>query len=92
MSHTPGPWKWFNYPDGRKLLCADSCAVIHAPDAPIGIEDDDAKVIAAAPDLLAALKALTQDSRFNLVIGGNPNTVNALVAQVDAAINKAEGR
>jgi hypothetical protein len=33
MQHTPGPWTWVNYPDGRKLLCAEDCAVIHAPDA-----------------------------------------------------------
>jgi hypothetical protein len=43
-------------------------------------------------DLLAALKALTQDSRFNLVIGGDPNAVDALVKQVDVAIAKSEGR
>jgi hypothetical protein len=41
-------------------------------------------------DLLAALKALTQDSRFTIAIGGNPNAVDALVKQVDAAIAKAE--
>jgi hypothetical protein len=50
------------------------------------------RLIAAAPDLLAALKTLTQDSRFSLAIGGNPNAVDALVKQVDRAIAKAEGR
>lgn len=43
-------------------------------------------------ELLAALKTLTQDSRFSLAIGGNPNAVDALVKQVDLAIAKAEGR
>lgn len=88
---TSGPWKWFNYPDGRMLLAGVERAVIHCPDAPMTCDPDDAALIAAAPDLLAALKALTQDSRFNLAIGGNPNAVAALVKQVDEAINKAEG-
>jgi hypothetical protein len=46
----------------------------------------------AHDELVAALKALTQDSRFALQIGGNPNAVAALVRQVDAALAKAEGR
>ena len=57
MSHTPGPWQWFDYPDGRKLLCAQNRAVIHCPDAPMTCGLADARLIAAAPDLLAAAKA-----------------------------------
>lgn len=56
-----------------------------------GMAEANARLIAAAPELLAALKALTQDMRFSLHIGGNPNAINALVKQVDAAIAKAEG-
>jgi hypothetical protein len=47
LAATPGPWRWFDYPDGRKLLCAESQAVIHCPDAPIGIDDGDHAYIAA---------------------------------------------
>jgi hypothetical protein len=53
---TPGPWTWFDYPDGRKLLTAPNRAVIHCPDAPIGCDAEDAALIAAAPELLQALK------------------------------------
>jgi hypothetical protein len=55
MSLTPGPWKWFDYPDGRKLLCGPDRAVIHSPDAPMTCDPEDQSLIAAAPDLLAAL-------------------------------------
>ncbi len=53
QKHTPGPWRWFNYPDGRKLLVADNRAVIHCPDAPIKITEEDMTLLAAAPELLA---------------------------------------
>ena len=56
MSHTPGPWKWFDYPDGRKLLAGPNRAVIHCPDAPITVEPSDQVLIAAAPELYAALR------------------------------------
>jgi hypothetical protein len=102
-AHTPGPWR-SEGPDedpygeigvfadaGSRLVCE-----LWQDDAPVpdfnAEQRANARLIAAAPDLLAALKALTQDSRFNLVIGGNPNAVDALVKQVDEAIAKAEGR
>lgn len=34
-AHTPGPWTWFVYPDGRKLLASSERAVIHCPDVPL---------------------------------------------------------
>ena len=59
MTHTPGPWTWFNYPDGRKLLAAASGAVIHAPDASVSVSAADQALIAAAPIMLAALQEAT---------------------------------
>ena len=57
---TPGPWKWLDYPDGRKLLTGLDRAVIHCPDAPMSVEAADARLIAAAPDLLEALRAILE--------------------------------
>jgi hypothetical protein len=82
MTHTPGPWTWFNYPDGRKLLCAEDRAVIHCPDAPISIELADAHLIAAAPDLLDVARQTAECFTQSTVFG----------AVVRAAIAKAEGR
>lgn len=95
---TRGPWKWFNYPDGRKLLCGPECAVIHCPDAPIAIEPADAALVAAAPDLLDGCRALLGlltllDARDDL-----PADVRTAirdshrVEEAQAAIAKAEGR
>jgi len=61
-AHTAGPWKWFNYPDGRKLLTGTSRAVIHCPDAAIACDEKDQALIAAAPELLDALFKLMKES------------------------------
>lgn len=55
--HTSAPWKWFDYPDGRKLLAGEERAVIHCPDAPMACDEADARLIAAAPDLLEISEA-----------------------------------
>jgi hypothetical protein len=87
--HTPGPWQWFNYPDGRKLLTATNRAVIHCPDTPMSCEPADRDLIAAAPELLEALKTLT-GAVDNL--DGDPRALVATMGQAWAAIAKAEGR
>lgn len=90
-THTPGPWKWFDYPDGRKLLSAPSRAVIHCPDAPMTCNAADASLIAAAPELIAAVRDLLD--RF--VEFDHASWSEAEIAARDralAAIAKAEGR
>ena len=85
MKHTPGPWKWVDYPDGRKLLCALDRAVIHSPDAPMTIDRPDQLVIAAAPDLLEACRAVVG------VFEGHED-VSMYVQRCRIAVAKAEGR
>jgi hypothetical protein len=93
-THTPGPWKWLDYPDGRKLLVARDKAVIHCPDAPMTCDPSDQAVIAAAPELLAALKQwqelvnewYAEDALEDL--GGN--IIKKLGHETDAAIKKAQ--
>jgi hypothetical protein len=58
----------------------------------LGDPTADAHLIAAAPELLAALKALLENDAVNVWVGGNPNVINAVVEQGLAAIAKAEGR
>lgn len=61
MNHTPGPWEW----DGDRLITGSGAEVISA--APwegswLSYEnkDENAKLIAAAPDLLTACEAILE--------------------------------
>jgi hypothetical protein len=86
MTHTPGPWRWFDYPDGRKLLSGQNRAVIHCPDAPMTCGPADARLIAAAPELLAALKEVVAEvERRRLSLPFDP------IAHAKGVIAKAEG-
>lgn len=91
--HTPGPWRWFNYPGGRKMLVAPNRAVIHCPDAAMGCDREDQLLIAAAPQLLAALKALVAsvaEHEEDMAGTGHACADAAAVAAARAAIALAE--
>ena len=91
MTHTPGPWiwekledyKWPHVPEytlkGPTILCRYWC-----DEQPL----DDARLIAAAPDLLAALRALQIQALQSDVNDGNEWGREALQMAVDA-ITKA---
>lgn len=96
MRHTPGPWKWFNYPDGRKLLISKNESVLHCPDAPIGITPEDQLLIERAPDLLKALRDLLNVIAADELI---PESVSymqqarAVIAEVESPVPlRLEGR
>lgn len=91
QAHTAGPWRWTH---DRCWLVNDSRGQILAIDLPEFIEDADKELIAAAPDLLAAVKAwqlfldvlpgsteLSWDAAHALLVARNAST---------AAIAKAE--
>lgn len=102
--HTPGPWKairnshfWeiisdrdgqigdtcaskFIYYNGRQLLSEEAEPIAEA----------NARLMAAAPELLASLKCFLSNERF-FVIVGNPRVVERMLADANAAIAKAEG-
>jgi hypothetical protein len=87
--HTPGPWTVL---DCKELqICADhNCTKISvmpwtAPDAE-GVSENDmanARLIAAAPELLAAAKTY---------LGARLNQRAAAKSELEAAISKAEGK
>ena len=62
MHHTPGPWKAHTLPNGSHHIIADhwnaSIATTMYPDSGSEGREANARLIAAAPDLLAALKAI----------------------------------
>jgi hypothetical protein len=87
---TAGDWRWFNYPDGRKLLAGLDRAVIHCPDAPMTVGPEDQALIAAAPDLLAA----AVEAENWLDNHGDPDDPGAmgLLSMFRAAIKKTESQ
>ena len=97
VSLPPSPWcvdpdyrpgmEWNNH-----ILSADSntvCFMAHSPDDNTKLENA-AHVIAAAPDLLEALRPFV-DMDF-LIIGGGSEAFIAMCERARAAIDKAEGK
>ena len=93
VGHTEGPWRWFNYPDGRKLLSGHDRAVIHCPDAPINIDEADQKLIAVVPELLATAKNLVEAINARLSSDKQipiASEVSALADQIQWALSGKE--
>lgn len=93
--HTPGPWKAIdNYNempvgcDGFVIESVDGMHIIPDGMQRLGCEKADARLIAAAPELLAVLKELEESaeywSEYDVPIG--------IVYRIRAAIAKAEGK
>lgn len=83
--HTPGPWKTHLTDDtlvvdGNGLVIAHMGGLYLGDDSPM---EANARLIAAAPDLLAALEVIAADSRWT---SGEPTLM-----QARAAIAKAKG-
>jgi len=94
MSHTPGPWILDNAKDdyGDRTWEVSSQEGTYMAYGIPWHRLDDARLVAAAPDLLAALRqaahALNVAKRFTV---GATNSY-AIAADIDRAIAKAEGR
>lgn len=87
MSHTPGPWE-YQYSTGTshkncpwEIIFGDVECIAESV-----YEEADARLIAAAPDMLAALKAALEDLRDVPGKHAPPS-----VEMVEAAIAKATG-
>ena len=89
MSYTKGPWRWEDIKQWgksstyycRNLVGPDGSPVLSGEDYSIEMQIENARIIAAAPDLLEALKTL--DAR-----GGLGLDVHEWIRGL---INKAEG-
>ena len=94
MAHTPGPWtvgEWrepFSITDSRVIRCGDKINDVTAfvTDSQLDHEAN-ARLIAAAPDLLEALQAFLGE--HNGVYGVSATTTN--IDRARAAIKKATG-
>ena len=93
MSHTPGPWRWKLEEFGSyRLIAKDGTKVADdgSADGEYGgwmndPKEPNARLIAAAPDLLEALELA-----HAMLSGANMN-VNVVEKKVRAAIAKARG-
>lgn len=85
---TPGEWRYERFSDGPavRLPNGDTIAMGHGA----ALSEPDARLISAAPDLYAALCA-ARDTLFELPSDEEEGD-KELLAQIDAAIRKAEGR
>lgn len=82
---TPGPWKTVNVP--ATVINEQGWIICDSGDWGGGIDQDDARLIAAAPELLAALKEFMDEA------GGLEGWVpDSIYGRAAIAINKAEGR
>lgn len=100
-AHTPGPWKVVNHP---RVAHVDSMrSVGHGANGMASIvwltggalaQEANARLIAAAPDLLAALKAARAfvAQRAGWSGSHNDKVAEQVLVEVDAAIAKAEGK
>lgn len=97
-AHTPGPWAvggddgliWVTPPDTRQNVICD----LQPRDADSFTEEDEAnaRLIAAAPDLLLAIKLLYRATDH---YDPEPSKLGALLAAIEAtkaAVAKAEGK
>lgn len=105
-THTPGPWTWRRTPysgdldKSRELVGGNGVIVIDADPSggeygeAIDPESDDARLIAAAPDLLAVARD-AEALAISLISEGNTafiRVVAFLQARLRTTIDRAEGR
>lgn len=96
--HTPGPWAVVELVDGYDIRCPESrCRIVTAsdPEAVWGAigREEDACLIAAAPELLEALE-LALGSYNRLLLSDPPKDAwvfNGVEAKARAALAKAKG-
>ena len=93
-THTPGPWT-VEY-DGSIVMCGQVVSGPIAPDMADGDGVANSRLIAAAPELLAACEALDRclmrnsDGRY-FVCEGRNSDYNTSCDAIHAAIAKARG-
>ena len=100
MAHTPGPWRVEEDEDGLYIRMEayrgqDEYLVVYASPIPEQREAD-AHLIAAAPELLAACKAVLSDVSLDVYRGaaadrGRMTPAEAAFALLRAAIARANG-
>lgn len=87
MSHTPGPWEIATYEFQSGTICYYLAGPVSQSES-----DANAHLIAAAPDLLVALKEAVRSCGCSLAQRESGHHVDCFAPDALAAIAKAEGR
>ncbi len=85
MAHTPGPWTFDDTLPNRSIAITANGGIEKI--AKVADSFDNARLIAAAPDLLAALQTLLEVPQLH---GGGTSTAFPHIKRARAAITKAE--
>lgn len=102
MSHTPGPWN-AHHADGRWVIDGPFVGVDEGEGSPTlwlvaktatndDMDEANARLIAAAPDLLEALKEVCTAVVDNCLDPVDRQRISVALGMADAAIGKAEGK
>jgi len=89
MPHTPGPWKVV-----RNIVRGGGCRIDsgqYCETVAESVLEQNAHLVAAAPDMLAALKAVQRVEHIADIDRANKAESDAAIL-VEEAIDKAEGR
>ena len=93
--HTPGPWKWISADRGSLLVKGDESAFILQTAKKVenrnGIDTPDAALIAAAPDMLSALRDAL-NCIYEMSKGCEDPVDTGVISTIEAAIARADGK
>lgn len=88
--HTPGPWVWQHWPDGQNTVATQATlgtvANVWTSGAGVDIDKANARLIAAAPELLEALQVAAE----RLGVRGHAMGAREARAAVAKAIGSTE--
>jgi hypothetical protein len=99
--HTPGPWEVIRHNDDTAEIVSYAeegfATVLLARDPDFPLRPPDARLMVAAPDLLAALRNIVANSRLipDPAMGGTTDTYSVPLDDIEAAraaIARVEGR
>jgi hypothetical protein len=89
VSHTPGPWEIVSRFVGPYVISSGDGEIAHVGGEPNVPVLDNVRLIAAAPDLLAALKLACEELDIDCPMYFDESE---LAGKIRAAIAKAEGK
>ena len=92
QQHTPGPWPWGFTGDGKRIVIGGGLvegpngyevAEVYSDDCPQEVAEANARLIAEAPAMLAALRDVAAGRWGWLVDGDGSDTIKAILARID---------